>query len=91
MTIEKQTEIRRFMSANWMLESDIDNCTNLLNKIARAKYSSMQLLWKQMHTKSEVEGRKYMWLGDFKREVVIPELTKKLMWTLYRYGYVETN
>lgn len=91
MTIEKQTQIRRFMSSIWMLESDIDYCTTLLDRIARAKHSAMQLLWKQMHTNSEVEGRKYLWLGDFKREVVIPELTKKLMWTLYRYGYAETN
>jgi hypothetical protein len=74
-----------------MLASDIDYCSELLTRIARANYSSMQLLWKQMHTKSEVEGRKYMWLGDFKREVVIPELTKKLMWTLQRYGYAENN
>jgi hypothetical protein len=90
MTNEKQTEIRRFMSSNWMLESDIDNCTNILDRISRAKYSAMQLLWKEMNTTTEA-GRKYRHLGEFKRQVVIPELTKKLMWTLYRYGYAETN
>jgi hypothetical protein len=90
MTNEKQTEIRRFMSSNWMLESDIDNCTHILDRIARAKHSAMQLLWKEMNTTTEA-GRKYRHLGEFKRQVVIPELTKKLIWTLYRYGYAENN